>query len=144
MPNLTDALQETLSRSRRALTSQFEHAEWDTEAPEEEPDRIKADGGTATSGAAEAGDVPADAPELVYGPDRVADILNDAEGRLWQSDIVDRMDVSESTVSRWLCTLEDADRIERLRIGRENLVMLPGDHPELAESSLPSRPKEGQ
>jgi uncharacterized membrane protein len=42
-----------------------------------------------------------------------------------QSDIVDALDWSKSKTSRVLSDMAEADRVEKLRIGRENVISLP-------------------
>lgn len=47
-------------------------------------------------------------------------------GRMWQRDVVAELGLSASTVSRWLCQLEEEGRVDRLALGREKVVALPG------------------
>lgn len=67
--------------------------------------------------------------------------LHRAGGRLWQRDLVASLDVSEATVSRWLCRLEEQGRVERVTRGREKLVVLPGAVPKV-ETDETGRPAE--
>lgn len=50
-------------------------------------------------------------------------LLEQKSGRMKQSMIVARTDWSASKVSRLLSSMEDEDRIERVRIGREKVVV---------------------
>jgi uncharacterized membrane protein len=44
-----------------------------------------------------------------------------------QSKIVEETRWSTAKVSQLLSAMDDADRVEKLRIGRENLISLPGE-----------------
>jgi uncharacterized membrane protein len=57
--------------------------------------------------------------------DRVLEILKEVGGKMYQNDMVKRMDLSKSKVSDILSSLEREGKIRRLRTGRKNLVMLP-------------------
>jgi len=61
--------------------------------------------------------------------ERVRRLLSAHDGRLKQSQIVEATEWSKSKVSRLLSTMEDDDRITRIRLGRENLVCLRGHEP---------------
>ncbi|WP_136717973.1 helix-turn-helix transcriptional regulator [Halorientalis salina] len=61
---------------------------------------------------------------------RVHRLLEEHDGRLPQSEIVDRTDWSKSKVSRVLSAMAEADQIRKIRLGRENLVARPGDEPD--------------
>ena len=66
-------------------------------------------------------------------------ILHELErqgGSMRQSEIVARVDRSESTVSRKLSDLESREAVSRYQLGREKLVYLPGHEPDIAESTL--------
>ncbi|QDX41151.1 hypothetical protein [Salarchaeum sp. JOR-1] len=67
--------------------------------------------------------------ELLSDEDRVRGLLEDHGGRMRQVQIVEETDWSKSKVSMLLSEMEDADEISRLRIGRENVVSLPGHEP---------------
>lgn len=57
-------------------------------------------------------------------------------GRLRQSEIVERLDWSKSKVSRLLSNLEAAGEIEKVDVGRENVVVLE-DTETLGETDAP-------
>jgi len=59
--------------------------------------------------------------------ERVTALLAERGGRMKQADIADALDWSASKTSRVLSSLEEADAIERLRLGRENVVDLTED-----------------
>lgn len=64
--------------------------------------------------------------------DRVETLLRSNDGRMRQSAIVDSTGWSKSKVSVLLSEMEEADRVRKLRVGRENLVSLPGAEPDAA------------
>mgnify|MGYP000141506366 CR=1 FL=1 len=57
-------------------------------------------------------------------------LVRDAGGRMWQTDLVKATGWSKSTVSRYLGGLEADGTIERVRIGRRNLVGMPTEMPD--------------
>ena len=71
-------------------------------------------------------DIPAalDDPYESY-EERIVHLLRANDGRLWQRDIVDTLDVSKATVSRRLSNLETNGRISRLEFRGEKIVTLP-------------------
>ncbi|AFO56615.1 MULTISPECIES: helix-turn-helix domain-containing protein [unclassified Natrinema] len=72
--------------------------------------------------------------EFVTDRERVQQLLRENGGRMKQSQIVDSVDWSKAKVSRLLADLEDDGRITKLRLGRENLVCLPGHEPTASKS----------
>ncbi|WP_255195406.1 helix-turn-helix transcriptional regulator [Halorarius litoreus] len=72
--------------------------------------------------------------DLASPNERVVEIIQAAEGPLWQQDIVDRCDWSKSTVSRALGELEDAGVVVRTRVGREKVVFAAGEEPAMLSS----------
>lgn len=74
-------------------------------------------------------------PETVLSDaDRVTGLLEDHGGRMRQSEIVEETDWSKSKVSMLLSDMEDDGEITKLRVGRENIVSLPGHEPDAAGS----------
>lgn len=71
--------------------------------------------------------------------ERIERDLERAGGRQWQRDLSSSLDVSQATVSRWLSRLEEQGRVERVKVGREKLVVLPGHMPEIATTADASR-----
>lgn len=59
--------------------------------------------------------------------DYLLDLLSANGGTLWQSEIVDALDVSKATIGRRLTALEQADRIDRLLYRGEKIVSLPDE-----------------
>lgn len=66
-------------------------------------------------------------PELLSDEERVERLLDDNGGRMKQADIVTETDWSNAKVSQLLSAMADDDRVEKLRIGRENLITLTDD-----------------
>lgn len=77
--------------------------------------------------------------DFVTDRERVRQLLSENGGRMKQSKIVDSVDWSKAKVSRLLAELEEDDQITKLRLGRENLVCLPGHEPTASKS--PEQPK---
>lgn len=65
-------------------------------------------------------------PELLSDEERVERLLEANGGRMKQADIVTETDWSNAKVSQLLSAMADDDRVEKLRIGRENLITLAG------------------
>lgn len=72
--------------------------------------------------------------EFVTDRERVRRLLRENGGRMKQSNIVDSVDWSKAKVSRLLADLEEDNQITKLRLGRENLVCLPGHEPTASKS----------
>ncbi|MFD1513254.1 helix-turn-helix transcriptional regulator [Halomarina rubra] len=64
--------------------------------------------------------------ELLSDEERVEHLLEYNGGRMRQANIVDETGWSNAKVSQLLSAMDEADRIDKLRIGRENLISLPG------------------
>jgi hypothetical protein len=88
--------------------------------------------------------VDADAGEShpVTDREQVTSLLREHDGRMRQKEIVGHVDWSKAKVSRVLSRLEEDDAIVKLRLGRENLVCLPGREPVAFQS--PGRGNDGQ
>jgi hypothetical protein len=80
---------------------------------------------TETESAAEGADGGATDPELLSDEERVERLLEENGGRMKQADVVSETGWSNAKVSQLLSEMADADRVEKLRIGRENLISLP-------------------
>jgi uncharacterized membrane protein len=63
-------------------------------------------------------------PDLATDEDRVVAALADADGRMRQSDLAEQLDWSASKTSRVLSDMAEDGQIEKLRIGRENVIDL--------------------
>ncbi|SER25228.1 hypothetical protein SAMN04489841_3431 [Natrinema salaciae] len=68
-------------------------------------------------------------PELLSDEERVLRLLKRNGGRMKQASIVSETGWSNAKVSQLLSKMDDDDEIEKLRIGRENLITLPGVDP---------------
>jgi len=77
----------------------------------------------------------ADHEEFLTDQERVCQLLQENGGRMKQSNIVDSVDWSKAKVSRLLADLEEDGQVTKLRLGRENLVCLPGHEPTASKSS---------
>lgn len=77
--------------------------------------------------------------EFMTDREKVCNLISENGGRMKQSRIVDSVDWSKAKVSRLLAELEEDDQITKLRLGRENLVCLPGHEPTASKS--PEQPK---
>lgn len=89
-------------------------------------------GGAAAATAASESDEP-DEPEpdlsLLSDEERVEHLLERNGGRMRQADIVKKTGWSDAKVSQLLSSMADNDRVNKLRIGRENLISLPDEDP---------------
>ncbi|MFB6138313.1 MAG: helix-turn-helix transcriptional regulator [Halobacteriaceae archaeon] len=65
-------------------------------------------------------------PQLLSDEERVEWLLEQNDGRMRQADIVTETGWSNAKVSQLLSTMDEEDRVEKLRMGRENLISLPG------------------
>jgi len=95
-------------------------------------------GATASASATESGAGAAEPAvadeELLTDEDRVVSLLEDHGGRMRQVNIVEQTGWSKSKVSMLLSDMEDDDAISKLRVGRENIVSLDGQEPDVAGS----------
>lgn len=101
------------------------------DAPDEETsiDDGDAVGGSGTGQGEETGSSPVDPEipeELLSNEERVLVLLDERGGRLKQQDVVEALDWSETKTSEVVSDLREADRIEVYRIGRNNVLALPG------------------
>lgn len=71
-------------------------------------------------------DHPADT-QLLTDEDRVRRLLQEADGRIKQSAVVEELEWSKSKTSRVLSKMADDGTVEKLRIGRENVIELTDD-----------------
>ena len=68
--------------------------------------------------------------------ERILRMLDRNDGRLWQRDIHEQTEWSKSKVSRLLSRMAEEEKVRKIAIGRENIIALPGDEPELARSGI--------
>ena len=88
-----------------------------------EPDASDADDGTPGDG----DDESAVDLSLLSDEERVERLLERNDGRMKQATIVDEMGWSDAKVSQLLSAMAEDGRIDKLRLGRENLISLPDD-----------------
>jgi len=69
-------------------------------------------------------------PALLSDEERVEHLLDQNGGRMKQARIVKETGWSDAKVSQLLSTMADDGRVEKLRLGRENLISLPDEEPE--------------
>lgn len=65
--------------------------------------------------------------ELLSDEERVEYLLEQNGGRMKQARIVDETGWSNAKVSQLLSAMAEDERVDKLRIGRENLISLPGE-----------------
>ncbi|MFB6125162.1 MAG: helix-turn-helix transcriptional regulator [Halanaeroarchaeum sp.] len=66
-------------------------------------------------------------PELLSDEERVERLLREEGGRMRQAKIVEETRWSNAKVSQLLSAMAEEGRVEKLRLGRENLISLPED-----------------
>ncbi len=77
-----------------------------------------------TAAAADPGDPDTEPAALLSDGERVVRLLENEGGRMRQSAVADRLDWSASKTSRTVSSLAEDGEVEKLRIGRENVVTL--------------------
>jgi hypothetical protein len=109
-------------------------------------DRASGDGADAAvngpPGAPDSDGADTREPPVKTDEQRIIDILTAHNGRIYQRDLVDRTEWSASKTSRLLSTMEDDGRIEKIRIGRENVVTLPDTEADAAGEAAESHSAE--
>lgn len=80
-------------------------------------------------------DFTIDEVDLLPDDAYVETILDDNDGRMKQSQIVESTDWSKAKVSRLLSTMDDDGTIVKIQLGRENLICLEGREPEILSGS---------
>ena len=96
------------------------------------------DGGVPAAGASDAGNSTGETGQgdggtegkedlsLLSDEERVERLLERSGGRMRQADIVAETGWSDAKVSQLLSAMSDEGRVEKLRLGRENLISVPG------------------
>ncbi|QLG29049.1 MarR family transcriptional regulator [Halorarum halophilum] len=78
---------------------------------------------------------PSEVPlEMLSNEDAVLAVLRRNGGRVRQSDLVEETGWSKSKVSRVLSRMDDAGRVTKINVGRGNVITLPGEEPDGADS----------
>jgi uncharacterized membrane protein len=75
-------------------------------------------------------------PELLADDDRVLKLLEGNGGRMKQVEIVDATEWSKAKVSMLLSEMDEDGEISKLRVGRENIISIAGEEPDIAGSPL--------
>jgi len=107
-------------------TSADEESAGEAGANEESVDETGSDESISDDQSEDAGDEPVDV-ELLSDEERVERLLEANGGRMKQANIVTETGWSNAKVSQLLSSMDDDGRIEKLRIGRENLISFPDD-----------------
>lgn len=130
---------ETTSEGGSATTERTSPAESNATGPEAtaespEPSSRTISKGTDAAGTAAVDDAePAGEehveidPELLSDEERVERLLERNGGRMKQANIVEETGWSNAKVSQLLSSMAEEERINKLRIGRENLITLPDE-----------------
>ncbi|WP_256296161.1 helix-turn-helix transcriptional regulator [Haloarchaeobius salinus] len=96
-------------------------------ASEDEPTDGADDADEAAAAAAGTDEPDEIDEELLSDEERVLRLLDDNGGRMKQANIVKETGWSNAKVSQLLSGMADDEEIRKLRIGRENLITLPGE-----------------
>ncbi|PSP72890.1 hypothetical protein BRC86_11140 [Halobacteriales archaeon QS_3_64_16] len=113
-----------------AIGSDDERRKGTTDAPAGTGGTDSTVGGDPGEGSAAAG-IDTD---LLSDEERVEHLLDANGGRMRQADIVTETRWSNAKVSQLLSAMDRDDRVEKLRIGRENLISLPEEDPSDADT----------
>lgn len=77
--------------------------------------------------------------ELLSDEERVLEAIRAARGRIWQSTLCEDFGWDESKVSRLLTRLDEDGKLSKYRVGRRNVICLPGHGPELGRIETAAR-----
>jgi len=91
----------------------------------DEPPAATAGTAASTTDGGTAADDSGIDPELLSDEERIERLLERNGGRMKQANIVDETDWSNAKVSQLLSSMDEEGRIDKLRIGRENLISFP-------------------
>jgi hypothetical protein len=83
--------------------------------------------GPAAEPGGDSGDEPEPDLELLSDEERVEYLLESNGGRMKQANIVSETGWSDAKVSQLLSSMAEDGRVDKLRLGRENLISLPDD-----------------
>lgn len=86
--------------------------------------RADRDGAADATGGASTGPDDFDPEPVLTDAERVAELLAEHDGQLKQGDVVEAFDWSKSKTSRVLSEMAEEGTVEKLRIGRENVIRL--------------------
>jgi hypothetical protein len=99
----------------------------DTGGPASDDPTTSAGGDGEPSGEAGAGTATGPPEELLSNEERVLRLLEDSGGRMKQQQVVQELDWTDAKTSQVVGRLRDDGEIEVFRIGRENVLALPGE-----------------
>ena len=80
-----------------------------------------------TSGAAPEGGSDEPPEELLSNEERVLKLLDEEGGRIKQQAVAQRLDWTDAKTSQVVSDLREGDKVEVFRLGRENVLTLPGE-----------------
>ncbi|MXR19901.1 helix-turn-helix transcriptional regulator [Halobacterium bonnevillei] len=120
------ALRERLSTDDSSTDTDDATASTATDADATEVDAADSETDDATASGALPDDVP---PEFLSDEDVVVNLLEENDGRMQQSAIVEQTEWSKAKTSRALSEMEADGEIVKIKIGRANVVALPSDLP---------------
>lgn len=106
-------------------------------------------GAAAASGgdAAPDADAVSEVPPALPPRERIERMLATNGGRIWQSDVVEALDLSAASVSRKLSAMEEDGLVVRRKVGRRNVVMTPEEFARTAawreEEAVPASDADG-
>lgn len=66
-------------------------------------------------------------PDPLTDKERVLQLLEDNDGRMPQTDIVEETQWSAAKVSQLLTKMDDNDDLVKIRLGRANIIVLPDE-----------------
>lgn len=102
----------------------------DSSAETDEPEPPDGEATMSSFDEREIEEVEADeAADLLSDEERITQLLKDNDGRMKQATIVKETKWSNAKVSQLLSKMDDEDEVDKLRIGRENLITLPDVDP---------------
>ncbi|MFB6143066.1 MAG: helix-turn-helix transcriptional regulator [Halorientalis sp.] len=96
-------------------------------SPAADPGDGSGDEGASAAATAESSTDDEVDEELLSDEERIERLLERNGGRMKQADIVKETDWSNAKVSQLLSSMDEAGRIDKLRIGRENLISFPDE-----------------
>lgn len=81
--------------------------------------------------------------QLIPDEQHVTELLTAHDGVAWQRHVKEATGWSASKTSRVLSSMEDEDAVTRYQIGRQKVVCLPDEEPELLGSAGDGHPPSG-
>lgn len=96
-------------------------------SPATEPDDAGGGAAAAATGGGAGEDDGAPPEDLLSNEERVLQLLEDNGGRMKQQQVVAELGWTDAKTSQVVGTLRDEEKIEAFRIGRENVLALPGE-----------------